>query len=175
MFAYFHDIGKVGVPDSVLNKPGPLTESERREMENHSEIGHRIASVADDLAPIAKWILEHHERWDGTGYPHGISGEDIPIQCRILAIVDAYDAMTSDRPYRKAMEKEAAIRELERNAGSQFDPTLVKLFIENCLGHSPALRNGKEPDECFAVKPGGTREKFHGMGEVESGSSCQFG
>ena len=175
LFAYFHDIGKVGVPDSVLNKPGPLTESERREMENHSEIGHRIASVADDLAPIAKWILEHHERWDGTGYPHGISGEDIPIQCRILAIVDAYDAMTSDRPYRKAMEKEAAIRELERNAGSQFDPTLVKLFIENCLGHSPALRNGKEPDECFAVKPGGTREKFHGMGEVESGSSCQCG
>ena len=130
LFAYFHDIGKVGVSDRILNKCGPLTEFERHEMQQHSEIGHRIASSADDLSGIADWILKHHERWDGKGYPWGVAGEDIPIQCRILAIADAYDAMTSDRPYRKAMHHQDALAELRRNAGTQFDPTLVEKFIE---------------------------------------------
>jgi len=130
LFAYFHDLGKVGVSDSILNKCGSLTEGERREMQQHSEIGHRIASAMDELAGIADWILKHHERWDGKGYPYGISREEIPIQCRILAIADAYDVMTSDRPYRKAMSSSAALEELGCNAGMQFDPDLVEKFVK---------------------------------------------
>ena len=129
LFAYFHDIGKVGVSDRILNKCGSLTEAERQEMQHHSEIGHRIAMATDDLSAIAQWILAHHERWDGKGYPWGIAGEKIPVQSRILAITDAYDAMTSDRPYRQAMTQAAAIEELRRNAGTQFDPELVEKFI----------------------------------------------
>ena len=126
----FHDLGKVGIPDHILFKPGPLSEEEWRQMRQHCEIGHRIASSVPDLEPIADFILKHHERWDGRGYPQGLSGDDIPLPCRILAIVDAYDAMTSDRPYRKAMPREEAIAELQRCAGTQFDPGLVEQFIQ---------------------------------------------
>ena len=99
-------------------------------MQRHCEIGFRIAQSAPDLLPIADWVLKHQEWWNGQGYPLGISGEEIPVECRILSIVDAYDAMTSDRPYRKAMSKEQAIGELRRCAGSQFEPELVEKFIE---------------------------------------------
>jgi len=98
-------------------------------MQRHSEIGHRIAQSAPDLVPIANWILKHHEWWNGNGYPLGIKEEDIPLECRILAIADAYDAMTSDRPYRKAMRHEEALQELKRYAGTQFDPKLVLIFV----------------------------------------------
>jgi diguanylate cyclase (GGDEF)-like protein len=129
LLAQFHDIGKVGIPDHILFKPGPLTLDEKKEMERHCEIGYRIAQSASDLLPIADWILKHHEWWNGNGYPLRLQGEEIPIECRILAIVDAYDAMVSDRPYRKAMSHEAALAELIRNAGTQFDHVLVKQFI----------------------------------------------
>ncbi|HWQ62257.1 MAG TPA: HD domain-containing phosphohydrolase [Negativicutes bacterium] len=129
LFAQFHDIGKVGIPDAILNKQGALTPEEWRTMQLHTEIGHRIAKGSNELAPIADWILKHHERWDGKGYPLGLSGEEIPVECRILAIVDAYDAMTNDRPYRKAMSPEEAIAELRKCSGSQFDPSLVELFL----------------------------------------------
>lgn len=130
LLAQFHDLGKVGVPDSILFKPSSLTESETIQMQRHSEIGYKIAQVHPDLNNISDFILRHHERWDGKGYPLGIEKEQIPLECRILAIIDAYDAMVNDRPYRKGMTKKDAIMELERNAGSQFDPKLVHKFLK---------------------------------------------
>ncbi|MEW5867329.1 MAG: HD domain-containing phosphohydrolase, partial [Bacillota bacterium] len=99
-------------------------------MRLHCEIGLRIAQSAPDLVPISDWILKHHEWWNGQGYPLGLKGKEIPLECRILAIVDAYDAMTSDRPYRKALTHEQAVRELERCAGTQFDPDLVQKVVQ---------------------------------------------
>lgn len=128
LFAHFHDIGKVGVPDAILFKTGPLSSEERRVMQRHSEIGHRIALSAPEMTDISDWILKHHEWWNGQGYPLGLKGEEIPLECRILAIADAYDAMTSIRPYRQALTHHQAIEELKKNAGIQFDPKLVKVF-----------------------------------------------
>lgn len=125
----FYDIGKVGISDQILLKPGPLNQDEEKEMQRHCEIGYRIAQSTTELRPIADWILRHHEWWNGQGYPLGIKGIDIPLECRILAIIDAYDEMTADRPYRKAMSPEAAIAEIRRCAGTQFDPVLAERFI----------------------------------------------
>jgi len=130
LLAILHDIGKVGIYDRVLNKPGKLDEGEWLVMKKHPEIGYRIAKSSSELEPIAEYILSHHERWDGTGYPMGLKGEDIPLFSRILAVVDAYDAMTEDRIYRRAMTKEEAIDEIKLNAGMQFDPQIAQVFIE---------------------------------------------
>jgi HD-GYP domain-containing protein (c-di-GMP phosphodiesterase class II) len=129
LFARFHDLGKVGVHDQILFKPGSLTEDEAREMRKHCEVGHRIAMSLHDMAPIADWILKHHERWDGLGYPFGLQGREIPLECRILAIADAFDVMTSDRPYQNAISPSEAVEELRRCSGTQFDPDLVEEFI----------------------------------------------
>jgi len=130
LLARYHDIGKVGIPDAILSKAGPLTSEERKEMQGHCDIGYRIAQSSPELLPIAEWILKHQEWWDGMGYPLGLAGEEIPIECRILAIVDAFDAMTNDRSYRPGMSREAAVAELKLCAGSQFDPGLVEKFLE---------------------------------------------
>lgn len=130
LLATLHDIGKVGISDHILNKPDKLSEDEWIEMRKHPEIGYRIAVSSTDLSSIAEYILCHHERWDGCGYPQRISGVDIPLLSRIISIVDAYDAMTQDRPYRKALEKNASIREIVDNAGKQFDPQIVSIFTE---------------------------------------------
>ena len=129
LLARFHDIGKVGVPDSVLLKPGPLTPEEVVVMRRHTEIGYQIALSVPELVPVADLIKKHHEWWDGTGYHLGLAGEEIPFECRILAVVDAFDAMTSHRPYRKAMTMHQALDELQRCAGTQFDPRLVKELV----------------------------------------------
>lgn len=136
LLAQFHDIGKVGIPDRILFKDGPLNQQELLEMRRHCEIGHRIAVSSPDLAPIADWILKHHEWWNGQGYPLGLKGEEIPLECRILAIADTYDAITSNRPYRKAMSKKEALKELVKCAGTQLDPHLVKEFVD-ALGKPP--------------------------------------
>ncbi len=129
LLSQVHDLGKIGVPDSILFKPGPLNNQELSTMRLHCVKGYRIALSSSGLSGVADLILKHHECWDGSGYPLGIKGEEIPVECRILAIVDAYDAMTTDRPYRKAMSKQAAVEELKRCSGGQFDPELVEVFL----------------------------------------------
>ncbi len=129
LLAQIHDLGKVGIPDQILFKPGPLTEEEWEIMRGHSEKGYRIAAASPDLSGVADLILKHHECWDGSGYPLKLSKTEIPVECRILAIVDAFDAMTNKRPYNKTKTMEEAVKELEDHAGSQFDPELVPVFI----------------------------------------------
>jgi diguanylate cyclase (GGDEF)-like protein len=124
-----HDIGKVGISDAVLYKPGPLTDSEWDEMRRHPEIGANLL-VHPDLAQVRHWVLHHHERLDGKGYPHGLCGDEIPIEALILGIADAYEAMTADRPYRPALPGEAARAELVSGRGTQFDGRLVEAFLD---------------------------------------------
>ncbi len=124
----FHDIGKIGIPDSILKKPGPLTSEEWQIMKSHCTIGERIAKESLELQDIAHLILKHQEKWDGTGYPLGLRGAAIPIECRVLAIVDTFDAMTNDRPYRAAMPISEAVDEIKKCKGTQFDPSIVTIF-----------------------------------------------
>jgi len=130
LLAVLHDIGKVVIPQSILTKASELSLDEWRLIKQHPEVGYRIAQSSPDLAFIAKGILTHHERWDGTGYPRGLKGEDIPLSSRILSIVDAYDVMISGRAYKQKMSNEEAIEEIKRASGTQFDPTLANIFIE---------------------------------------------
>lgn len=128
--AILHDIGKIGIPETILKKPGKLTPEEFEVMKQHPEFGAKIVQQIKFLGPVVPLVRADHERWDGKGYPDGLRGEKIPLGARVVAIVDAYDAMTSDRVYRKALGKESAISELRKSAGTQFDPQLVKLFLE---------------------------------------------
>lgn len=123
-----HDIGKIGLPAGLLEKPGPLTLEERRQMEQHSEIGERILRNVDDYSEIADVVRSHHERIDGMGYPDGIHGEEIPLLARIIGVADAYDAMTSDRPYREALPSRVARMRLAQAVGTQFDTGVVAAF-----------------------------------------------
>jgi diguanylate cyclase (GGDEF)-like protein/PAS domain S-box-containing protein len=130
LLAQFHDIGKVGIPDSILFKQDRLTEEEYHEMQRHSEIGQRIALASPELSSLADLILKHHEYWDGSGYPFGLAGEQIPMECRIIALVDAFDTMTHDRPYSQAVSSHEALKEIARCSGTQFDPQLTALFLK---------------------------------------------
>jgi response regulator RpfG family c-di-GMP phosphodiesterase len=126
-----HDIGKIAVSEEILNKPAKLNEEEWGKVKKHPETGFRITSNLEDFAHISHEILHHHEHWDGSGYPEGLSGKDIPLLSRMLTIIDSYDVMISGRPYKKAMTEEEAEAELKSCAESQFDPELVEKFIES--------------------------------------------
>ncbi|MEA4890500.1 MAG: PAS domain S-box protein [Clostridiaceae bacterium] len=133
LVSVLHDIGKISINKSILSKPDKLTKAEWFEIKKHPQVGYRITQAIPELKHISEYILCHHERWDGKGYPQGLIGEQIPLLSRILAVVDSYDAMTQDRSYRKAMSKEAAISEIEKNSGTQFDPEIAGSFIKKVL------------------------------------------
>jgi putative nucleotidyltransferase with HDIG domain len=159
-----HDIGKVGLPAGLLEKPGALTLDERRQMESHSEIGERILSKVEDYAEIAAVVRHHHERVDGHGYPDGLSGDDIPLLSRIVAVADAYNAMTSDRPYRDAMPSRVARMRLAQAVESQFDTSVVAAFEAILAGAPETYRSGSHWD--FHLKPQETLiERLVAVGE----------
>jgi len=126
---YLHDIGKIFVPQDILNKPGRFTEEEYSLVKIHPVKSEELVLEIEDLAEIARIIRHHHERWDGKGYPDGLSDDDIPLGSRILEIADAFEAMTSKRPYKRALTLEEAIEELKRCSGTQFDPKLVEIMV----------------------------------------------
>jgi putative nucleotidyltransferase with HDIG domain len=128
--AALHDVGKAAIPERILEKPGPLTSDERAFVQRHTIIGDRILAAAPALRRVGRIVRGSHERWDGAGYPDRLAGEEIPLASRIIAVCDAYDAMTEDRPYRSAMPDHEAAAELRRCAGTQFDPGVVDLFLD---------------------------------------------
>jgi putative nucleotidyltransferase with HDIG domain len=140
-----HDIGKIGLPAGLLEKPGPLTLEERRQMEQHSEIGERILRNVDDYSEIADIVRSHHERIDGMGYPDGIPGDEIPLLARIIGVADAYDAMTSDRPYREALPSRVARMRLAQAVGTQFDTAVVAAFEAILATADENYRSGRGP------------------------------
>ena len=144
-----HDIGKIGLPPGLLEKEGPLTLDERRTMQSHSEIGERILAKVDDYGEIAKVVKHHHERVDGNGYPCGLLSDEIPLVSLIIAVADAYNAMTSDRPYREAMASRVARMRLAQAVGSQFDTSVVAAFEAILATADEAYRLGKRPDFDF--------------------------
>lgn len=144
LVAVLHDIGKISIDKNILTKTSKLSDAEWREIKKHPEVGYRIANSTIGLTHIAEYILCHHEHWDGTGYPLGLSGTDIPLISRIISVVDAYDAMTEDRAYRKALPADVAIQEILNNKGTQFDPYIADLFVNKVLLESKGAYNHKK-------------------------------
>jgi HD-GYP domain-containing protein (c-di-GMP phosphodiesterase class II) len=149
MGAALHDIGKLAVPERILRKPGPLDDDELAEIRRHPEEGARMVAGVKALRLAVPAVLYHHERWDGQGYPIGVEGDAIPWEARVLAVVDSFDAMTTDRAYRRAMAEELAVSELERCSGTQFDPEVVRVFAE-------AWRDGSLADATLVVERAAT-------------------
>ncbi len=153
--ALLHDVGKIGVRDSILLKPGKLNEQEWVEMRKHPQIGYNILQSIEFLAPAAEIVLCHQERWDGRGYPNGLAGLDIPLGARIFAVVDTMDAMTSDRPYRKALSFDIALKEIRSCSGSQFDPDITEVFLRMpveywCAIHD-SINRSHQIQDCFDI------------------------
>jgi putative nucleotidyltransferase with HDIG domain len=128
-----HDIGKIGIDEKILNKAGRLNNNEWEEIRKHPEAGWRILSSTKEFSELARFVLHHHEKFDGSGYPNGLKGEEIPIEARIITIADAYDAITSERSYRKGVTKEKAIEEILSCSGTHFDPKIVDVLINKVL------------------------------------------
>jgi HD-GYP domain-containing protein (c-di-GMP phosphodiesterase class II) len=129
-----HDIGKIAIDISILNKSGGLKDSEWAQIKKHPEIGYRILNTSREFIKISEYVLAHHEKIDGSGYPQGLKGDEIIWQSKVIAVADSYDAMTCDRPHRKALSREEAAEEIIKNAGTQFDPEVARVFIEKVLG-----------------------------------------
>jgi putative nucleotidyltransferase with HDIG domain len=147
-----HDIGKIGLPAGLLEKPGALTLAERRQMEQHAEIGERILAKVEDYSEIARVVRHHHERIDGRGYPDGLAGDEIPLLARIIAVADAYNAMTSDRPYREAMPSQVARLRMAQAVETQFDTAVVAAFEAVLAGSSESYRAGSQSDFDFSAE-----------------------
>ena len=152
--SFLHDIGKIGVRDNVLLKPGPLDEDEWDHMRQHPQKGYEIASKIESLQPILPAVRNHHERWDGTGYPDNMAGEAIPLSARVVAIADAYDAMATDRPYKTALPFEVCEKLLRKNAGTMYDPDLVEIFCRAQVGTMFAA----EPSSTKVLDPAETAQ-----------------
>lgn len=131
----YHDIGKLVIQEQILNKSGRLTDREWNEIVNHPEVGYWLLSSSFEMADIADYVLHHHERYDGTGYPAGLKEEEIPLLSRIISVADSYDAMTNHRSYREILDQNMAVHELINNKGKQFDPEIVDIFIEKVLNY----------------------------------------
>ncbi len=150
-----HDIGKIGIADKILQKPGRLTPDEFEAMKTHAAKGARMLEQMDDVAVVVPIVRSHHERWDGRGYPDGLAGENIPLLARLVAVCDSFDAMTSDRPYRKGMPVAAAFAELQKGRGTQFDPTMVDAFLRiRATIVREMSKSEAEKRPTSAVKPG---------------------
>lgn len=134
-----HDIGKIGIDEKILNKTGKLSDDEMTDIKKHPEIGWRILNSINEFSELANYVIAHHEKWDGSGYPKGLKGEEIPLQARIITVADAYDAMTSERSYRKSLSKEKVIEELEKCSGTQFDPQIIDIFLNRILPYYSIL------------------------------------
>ena len=130
MVALLHDVGKIGIPDGILNKPGSLTEEEFAEIKKHSQLGATILKNIEDNPKFEMGAMYHHERFDGTGYPSGLKGEDIPAEARIISVADAYDAMSSERSYRPRFTQEKIVEEIKQGMGTQFDPTYAQIMLD---------------------------------------------
>jgi len=139
LVSMLHDLGKISIDKNILTKSGKLSDAEWREIKKHPEVGYRIANSTSELSHIADYILCHHENWDGSGYPLGLAGANIPLISRIISVVDAYDAMTHDRTYRKALTEDMAVEEILSHAGTQFDPEIATLFVEKVLSRQLEL------------------------------------
>ncbi len=153
--ALLHDVGKMGIADDALAKPGQLNEEEWAAMRRHPEAGFQIMGQISSLSPVASIIHHHHERFDGQGYPDGLRGDDIPIGSRIFAVVDSYAAMTSDRPYRKKLAHEIAVKEIVRNSLTQFDPEVVSAFLQ---AEKHGLLSGQTPQKDGLIRSPVTSE-----------------
>ncbi|MDD3149659.1 MAG: response regulator [Candidatus Gastranaerophilales bacterium] len=146
-----HDIGKIGVPEDILRKPGKLTDIEFDLIKQHPARGKQILAGIDKLANIACWVNSHHEKWDGWGYPQKLKGEEIPAAARILAIADTYDAMTSDRSYRKGLPHEVAVEEIKNCSGTQFDPSMVEIFLQVAKVFEQAKENPEKYYQTYSL------------------------
>jgi len=151
--ALLHDIGKIGIGNEILTKQGKLTEEEWEIVKTHPVLGATIASRAHQLAPYIAGIMHHHERYDGSGYPKGLKGEDIPLEARILAIADAFAAITSERPYAATLSYDRAFEEIKRGAGKQFDPCLVEIFLSATRKLVPRHKEKHEEVKSLKAKP----------------------